>query len=326
MWFARPGIPNLISYYGPSLQGLRWTPVEGGFSGAEVWRGDDPAGTARFAAKRWPVGTSEERLRQIHAWMRLPASLPFIPGLLPALSGATHVEMDQRLWDVTRWVPGQPLQSLPSASEDEVRPACRAVAHVHAFWLPLTREIPCPGLLRRAAVLEDWRSNPMQLTPPQDCPSEWTLLIERARKVIAEHLQPLLKALRGWEGLSVRVRPCFRDLRGEHILFTDEKVTGIVDFGAVDLDHPAVDLARLLGDLAGEDERLFRAGLDAYREGGGRLDVRDEYVRLLDRSGILCSIAGWLRRKELWPELNMNAKSGPRLRKLVGRAERFSTT
>ena len=80
-------------------------------------------------------------------------------------------------------------------------------------------------------------------------------------------------------------------------------MTGILDFGAAAMDYPGVDLARLLGDLAGDDDAKFAAGLTAYRSAGGILDEDDQFVRLLERSGAVCSVIGWMFR--LGKRLNM---------------------
>ena len=103
-------------------------------------------------------------------------------------------------------------------------------------------------------------------------------------------------ALEAWEKRPLRVKPCVRDLRGEHVLFTNAKVTGIIDYGAMAEDSPAVDLARFLGDVAGNNETRFAAGLRAYRDSGGELDIPDDFVRQLDRSGALGSAIIWIKR------------------------------
>jgi hypothetical protein len=103
-------------------------------------------------------------------------------------------------------------------------------------------------------------------------------------------------ALEEWENRPVTVKPCVRDLRGEHVLFTNTKVTGIVDYGAMAEDSPAVDLARFLGEVAANNESRFMAGLRAYRDSGGELDIPDHFVRQLDRGGALGSAIIWINR------------------------------
>ena len=55
------------------------------------------------------------------------------------------------------------------------------------------------------------------------------------------------------------------DLWHDHILFTGNAVTGLIDFGSVKEDHVAVDLARLLGSMIGDDAAIWEVGLSAYQ-------------------------------------------------------------
>ncbi len=109
------------------------------------------------------------------------------------------------------------------------------------------------------------------------------------------------------------------------MLFTDATVTGIVDYGALAEDHGAVDLARLLGDLAGNNDELFTAGLQAYHNAGGDLNVPAGFVRLLDRSGVVCSVIGWVVRLLIEQRSYLNPDAVvARLRRLIWRAEQFA--
>ena len=44
------------------------------------------------------------------------------------------------------------------------------------------------------------------------------------------------------------MQPCLRDARPEHFLFVENVLTGLIDFGAMDFETVAGDLARLLGE------------------------------------------------------------------------------
>ncbi|MBA4064247.1 MAG: hypothetical protein C0501_11135 [Isosphaera sp.] len=283
----RPGMlppPAVLARYAPALDGLRWAPVGGGFSGAAVWRGGD------FALKAWPPGVDDDRLARVHAWTSRAAHLPFVPAVVPTADRHTLARHAGRVWDVTRWLPGRPLADPTVA---EVEAACAAVARLHAAW-PVEDHGPCPGALNRLRVLDDACTGLPQL--PQDLPDDLARLVPPAAAAAASAAPSVAAALRPWEAVALPLRPCVRDLRGEHVLFTGPAVTGVVDFGAMAVDHPAVDLARLLGDLAADDDARFAAGLRAYRAAGGRLDAPDEFVRALDRAGAVCSVVGWLVR------------------------------
>jgi homoserine kinase type II len=79
------------------------------------------------------------------------------------------------------------------------------------------------------------------------------------------------------------------------VLFEGDRVTGIVDFGAMQYDHVAADIARLLGSFAGDQLELWRAGLGAYR-GLQSLTERERLlVDMYDKSGLLLGGIHWLQ-------------------------------
>jgi homoserine kinase type II len=266
--------------------------VSGGFSGATVWRGEE-SGNALFALKAWPAEVTPERLAQIHCWVTQAAHLSIIPRVIPTAKGTLFVCERDRLWDLSRWMPGT-IRDKPSV--EEVEAACVAVAKVHACW-PQTGHAQAPAVLARLRVL----SEPVPVLSGTDCaalPPELTGLLHRASCIVAQTAPVAVRNLAAWTTTEVPIQPCVRDLRGEHVLFSGLAVSGIVDFGALREDHPATDLARLLGDFvsAGRGEKLFLAGLRAYRHAGGVLPLRDEFVWHLAHAGIVCSVIGWLHR------------------------------
>jgi hypothetical protein len=318
MWLAHLGNipPFILSHYGSALAGLNWVPVTSGFSGADVWCGENANGTPAFALKRWPSQTTTVRLAQIHAWMGQVTHLPYVPTVLRTVEGDTVVQDEDRVWDVTTWLPGVP-HAL--AGKAEVENACKAVAELHAVWSQHSQRSPCPGVLRRIEVLTQWLSNPdLSIAVLQP---GLTGLLSQALAVVERTAPFILQALRPWETVPLLLHPCIRDLRGEHVLYVGEHVAGIVDFGAMDVDSPAIDLARMLGDLVGENEQLLAVGLNKYRQFKSDFDVGDGFIRLLDRAGMVCSIVGWFARLSK-NQLQISTESVKnRLSHLIARAE-----
>jgi Ser/Thr protein kinase RdoA (MazF antagonist) len=74
----------------------------------------------------------------------------------------------------------------------------------------------------------------------------------------------LLPALRDASRLHVSLQPCLRDARPEHFLFDGDRLSGLIDFGAMGIDCVATDLARLLGEWGIEPAPLPYGILAAY--------------------------------------------------------------
>jgi homoserine kinase type II len=286
----------VLARYGAAVGGLRWVPLGsgGGFSGAVVWRGEDDRGPA-LALKAWPSGVTPERLADVHRLMMRAARLPFIPAVIPTSDASTVVTAGGRAWDLCRWMPG--AADLP-ATPTRLANACAALARLHRAWRPLALAWgPCPAVRRRLEVLSRWRGLSASRSQPTWQPHH--LLdapLRCAWQAVCRSADGAERALRDVGVRLVAVQPCLCDVWGGHVLFTGDAVGGIIDHGAVKDDHVAVDLARLLGDLVGDDEERFAAGLGAYRAAGGELDVPDEIVRLLDRTGVVCGVINWLLR------------------------------
>ncbi len=321
-FLVRP--PRAVTeHFGPLTTGLTWHRASEGFSGAVVWRGDDATGMPLVALKGWPLDVSAERVQQIHNWMSQAARLPFVPSVFVGTHRRTTVTVDGQLWDACHWVPGAPLTQ---PTEAEIRAACEAIAQLHLCWpLALDRQ-PCRGVSNRIDVLtahqrqlSDWNRDLPPVAPELDP------LLRRAAAVVARNADAAITALRPWAGRPLVPRPCLRDMRGEHVLFHAGSVTGVIDFGAMIIDHPAIDLARFLGDFSALRESVFSEGLNAYRATGGALDVPDDFVRLLARTGFVGSLLGWLVRLVVRREPTVRATAiAARLAHLLECAEQIA--
>lgn len=286
--------PDFFPDYGHAITPHFWTRVSGGFSGAEVWRGDAPSGPS-FALKAWPPEVTPARLAAVHARVARAAHLAFVPQPVRTRTGASLVWNGGRCWDLTPWVPGAPS---PAPTTSEAAAAGGAIGRLHRAW-PAEGTGPCPGVANRLRALADFRDRlgtPVPARPPV-AESQFSLisLVHRAWNLVAEHADRAERALGSWAAAPRVLAPCVRDLRAEHVLFTRGAVTGLIDFGAVAVDHPAVDLARYLGDIDDRDGTRAAALLVAYRH-EAPFDAPDEFVAVLARTGAVCSLVGWLVR------------------------------
>jgi Ser/Thr protein kinase RdoA (MazF antagonist) len=121
------------------------------------------------------------------------------------------------------------------------------------------------------------------------------------------------------------LQPCLCDLWHDHLLFDGDRLTGIVDYGAVKVDHVAVDLARLLGSLVGDDADRWEEGFRAYRAVRPLSPDEERLAGVLDRAGTLLGAANWLRwlfhEGRTFDDLEAVAN---RLRSLMERIERWA--
>jgi Ser/Thr protein kinase RdoA (MazF antagonist) len=112
---------------------------------------------------------------------------------------------------------------------------------------------------------------------------------------LRRHLPGIRPRLTRWLRDAVPVQPCLCDIWHDHVLYTGDRVTGLVDFGSVKDDHVACDLARLLGSLVGGDARLRAAGIEAYRRVRPLADAEVALIDDLDWTGTIVAAANWLR-------------------------------
>src|SRR5262249_29100154 len=120
-------------------------------------------------------------------------------------------------------------------------------------------------------------------------------IAQRALRFLPERIEQASSHLRAVPATQV-LQPCLCDPWHDHYLFDGERLTGLIDYGAVQPDSPAVDVARTLGSLVEDDEAAWQTGLSAYRA-VRPFSLQDEAIaRLLDRTGVILSTAQWLMR------------------------------
>jgi Ser/Thr protein kinase RdoA (MazF antagonist) len=313
------------------------TACPGGFSGARIWRVESPAGL--LCLKAWPPHeSSRERLTWIHGLMQRARreGLRFVPEVFPDGDGQTCVEHVGRLWDLTDWMPGR-ADFHERPTPERLRPACVGLAQLHEAWRSAGafRPGPFPAVRRRVERARAWLEltgsgwRPEFASPPGDPVHPWA---ERAWDLVRNRIQEIPHLLGTPFPYPVGtpnspgeylVQPCLCDVWHDHVLYEGSAVTGLIDYGSTKLDHVAVDLARLLGSLAGDDRALRTTGLQAYcgarRQSPG---VLEPLVDALDRTGTLIGAANWL----LWLYLDGRVfddrrRVADRLAQLVRRIE-----
>jgi homoserine kinase type II len=223
--------------------------------------------------------------------------LSFVPAVFPTLCGITWIEHSGRLWDLTTWLPGSAdFHKRPTLTR--VKAACAALARLHTAWAPREcRFEPCPAIERRAVRYQDWlRAGQSGWRPGLDCGTNdpvnaWA---RRAWHLLLRWGDDIPRRLIPWANRDLPLQPCLCDVWHDHVLFEGDRVTGMVDYGSVKRDHVAVDLARLLGSLVGDDAAFWDAGLRAYTRCRPLSEEEIALVTLLDFTGTLLGAANWL--------------------------------
>lgn len=294
----------------------------GGFSGARVWRVEHNSDA--WCLKAWPTtGPSPARLAAIHRRMQAArrAGLSFVPLVCATRDHASHVEEASRLWDLQTWMPGTPDARPPA---ERIASASAALAMLHRAWVEETQEVRiCPAIARRVEAFQQWTTLRHAVAPNRDSPSkDLTALARDAWAILSQQMDRIPGLLAPWAERPVFVQPCLCDIWHAHVFFEAERVTGIIDFGSVKLDHVAVDLARLLGSIAGDNAAAWHAGLEAYQRLRPIAAEDVALAHVLDRTGVLVGLFNWL--KWLYHERRMYdnpAAVAARLGELVHRAQ-----
>jgi Ser/Thr protein kinase RdoA (MazF antagonist) len=318
---------NLLERFYPTLlhpgQLVTVTPATPGFSGAQVFRVEIEQ--SAFCVRQWPTGTPSERLQAIHGLLRhlgWHTDVP-VPVPIPSTDGRSVVAWEGHLWQVEPWLPGeadfdrQPTEAkLVSAMTGLAKwhqlAAQYEPPHRDTDWLLPCHEDRSPTVSARLRGLAQWRADldaaerRLMVEPDEQfrhLGQQLTIHFRRLAASIGRELQQV-------ESLSVRQQPCIRDLWHDHLLFCDDRLTGIIDFGAVKTDSVACDLSRLLGSLFGNDTSAWQQALDVYEQTRPLTTAEHQLLRPLNRSGILLSGMTWLQRRT---ENRISAEQLPRV-------------
>ena len=276
----------------------------GGMSGALFWRVTSPRGV--FALRRWPAEhPTAERLRFIHAVVRYAVAQNCALLSMPAMSrsGETFVGHDGHLWELSPWMPGEADYDR-SPLPVKLAAAMAALARFHKATADFPRSPTSPGSAAAAAVskrlarLHELQAGGIATLDQAIDESVWRDLAALARQfvsVLPKAVPRVLAIVEPLAGVVLPVQPCLRDIWHDHVLFTGDEVTGIIDYGAVDVDTPTTDVARLLGSLVGDDAAGWQPGLAAYSAVRPLSADECQAVTALDASGTLLAGCNWIR-------------------------------
>jgi hypothetical protein len=269
-----------------------------GFSGANLWR-IDTGGRSLCLRALPPWEDSPDRIALVHQAMRQArnAGLTFVPALIATQNASTFLSEADRLWELMDWMPGKAdFHEAPSAAR--LANACTALARLHEAWTPaMPTHASCPAIHRRLEqrrrwfdlLASGWRPVFLDTRDPVDEPARcaWRLLKAWIPKIAPQ--------LASWANRSFPLQLCLCDIWHDHVLFDGDCVSGLVDYSSLKLDCVAVDLARLLGSMVGDDAAMWNVGLGAYRAFRQLSDEVEILAHALDRTGTILALANWLK-------------------------------
>ena len=285
-----------------------------GFSGAAVYRWTDQQGRVWAWRSTSAQEVDEARIGQVARWAMgwSKAGLP-VAVFRPAVAcGPDRQQRSPRylfsppdqpdqLWMVEPWLPGTSDYST-DPSPDRLAEVMRSLARLHlatngaSSLLGSERSSPA-GLVRRCANPDysSWASAAFadQFTRiPEPLRSTATSFREIATRVGPE----IMRAAESACHLTAPSVVCIRDLWHDHLLFTGQRLTGLIDLHSADFDCVAADLTRLLGSLHPFSPGRWAEALTTYEE--VRPIVREErmLLRPYERTSVLLSGIYWLRR------------------------------
>ena len=292
----------VLAEYPADLRPLTVTELgaAGGFSGARLWRVESSAGP--LCLRRWPPEhPTHQRLTLIHEVLQHVVRQGFaaVPVPLPTRRGETIVQHGGHLWELAPWMPGR-ADYHARPSRERLTAALTALARFHlaaaTFEIAEAKHGPSPGIIARRRQLQEWLAgdeSKLQAALPS---SDWPDLVPHARRwlgLLSSAAPRVDQLLAEASGIHVALQPCLRDIWHEHVLFTGDEVTGIIDFGALRMENVAGDLARLLASLVGNDADGWKHGIAAYES--LRIVCLNErrLMMAFHASGLLLSPANW---------------------------------
>lgn len=278
--------------------------VSGGFSGAVIWR-VSVAGN-ELCLRRWPqVHPSLNGLLAIHGLLEHVAAAGFelVPVPLATRNGETYYIHEDHLWELTPWMPGQAMLSQ-APSDARLAAAVTALAEFHQAAQTYQYQqnkptiAPSPGLRERLDMVRGLQQGGLQQLWLATRTAEASDLRELAFELlegIGHSLDRVAVNLRQIVDVQLPLQWCQRDVRHDHLLFEDNQVSGLLDFGAAAVDSVAGDVSRLLGSLVHDHPESWRLGIEAYAKQRGLSPDELKAISGFDQGGLVCSAANWVR-------------------------------
>lgn len=315
-----------------------------GFSGARLWRVESDTGP--YCLRAMPEeSVNIARLRGLHRLLRhvfehgvAEVAVPVRTVGLSLLTSSSIIHQRGSVWQLEPWLPGQPVANPDRAQLSDALGALARWHQAAALFLPQgdehrwffqARNRPSPAIQERLTLIALWhadRCESRRRALQTICWKEFRAVGLRILELYQRHANAVASQLRLAASIPLTLQPCLRDVWHDNVLFTGDRVTGLIDAHASRSDNVAIDLARLVGSFVKDDMELRQVALQAY-ETVRRLSPQEKIlVELFDNSGVLLSGLTWLD----WVCVEKRAFERPervidRLEQIVSRMERLAS-
>ena len=287
----------LQKYDVPEIRKTEFLGGAGGFSGAQIWK--LKTSDQNYCLRRWPLSHPDrQRLKWIHLVLVHASSngCSFVATPMETNSGERFAHQDDYLWELTPWMPGKAeFEQDPNSVRLENVMTCLAKFHLASAQVNLdfqksTNAASRLATLREAGSLIEQieRSAETELASVHHLR---TMVLRQGAKRAAE----LAGLIAPFVDQVFPVQPVIRDVWHDHVLFSGNEVTGMVDFGAMQMDNVALDLSRLLGSLVGNQSHRWQTAIDHYSKLRPLNPNETEFVFALDQCATFLGSLSWLK-------------------------------
>lgn len=265
----------------------------GGFSGARFWQVASDQGT--FCLRRWP-SNSQVDVTGIHQVL-VRAQQAELPVAAPILNrDGLSVTRDALgfEWELSRWVEGT-ADFNQNPSSERLVDAVQTLARFHRATSDRKWNARSDALQTRLTMLTDTPRQLPRLQAALGAESDGLAVVGRELLPDLERaIEPLRKSISCFVNQDWPMVHAIRDIHHDHLFFHDERLSGIVDFGAMRIEARCFDLARMVGSLQWNGEHPWDESLRIYSETDTILDSERELIHSLHKCNVLLGIVNWL--------------------------------
>lgn len=314
-----PRLTAVLQHF--QLSPLEVRTVSGGFSGARVCRVKTT--DQQLIALRWsePANAAElERREAICRWMHFAraagchwAPQPLKPNATALTTSTAPFLLTQPdgWWQAETWMPGCPVDAAPTPAQlQQTLTALAQLHHTARCWalheftggrgsatagLRLANGVS-PGLERRLQLVRQLQSGALTrllAAAAQDPDGDFRQLSLQLQDTLQQQLPDLHQQLEKLAPQSFTLQPVLRDLWQPHVLFSDDQVTGVIDWNAAATDHPAFDYSRLLASWYGQQAVISKAQLRPEHW----TPAEHQLLQVCLKASLLLSPITWLQRR-----------------------------